>query len=47
MPEPRKGESKNEFITRCIGSKQMNDEFPDQDQRAAVCYKYWENRNKE
>ena len=39
--EPRLGESENEFISRCMGSSEMNSEFPDEDQRAAVCYAYW------
>jgi hypothetical protein len=41
--EPRLGEGENEFISRCMGSGQMNSEFPDEDQRAAVCYAYWRN----
>ena len=37
-------ESEDEFISRCMGDSKMNSEFPDQDQRAAVCYSYWQNR---
>lgn len=36
------GETKDEFVSRCMGSKKMNDEFPDQAQRAAVCYSKWD-----
>ena len=36
-------ESEDEFISRCMGDSKMNSEFPDQDQRAAVCYSYWSN----
>lgn len=40
LPKPS-GESENEFISRCMGDDQMVKEFPDQDQRAAVCYAQW------
>lgn len=38
--EPRSGESEDEFIGRCMS--QLDTEFPDQDQRLAVCYNYWQ-----
>jgi hypothetical protein len=38
--EPRAGESEEEFIGRCMS--ELSNEFPDQDQRVAVCYSYWE-----
>jgi hypothetical protein len=38
LPTPSKGEDQQDFISRCMGNKGMNDEFPDKDQRAAVCY---------
>ena len=40
LPKPS-GESEDEFISRCMGDDQMVKEFPDQDQRAAVCYAQW------
>lgn len=45
MPNPNKGEPKDKFISRCMGSDKMNKEFPRQDQRAAVCYSYWEKKD--
>ena len=42
---PNSGEEESEFISRCIGDNQMNSEFPDVDQRTAVCYSYWERKD--
>jgi len=38
--QPTAGESEDEFIGRCMSA--LESEFPDQDQRLAVCYNYWE-----
>ena len=38
IPTPRKNESSDAFISRCMGDDVMNREYPDQKQRAAVCY---------
>jgi len=45
MPDPRKGEKEDDYISRCVGNKDMNDEFPDQKQRLAVCYSKWERKD--
>lgn len=45
MPKPSKGEEKQKFISRCMGHDDM--QRYDQDQRAAICYSYWEKRNKD
>jgi len=37
---PSAGETEEEFIGRCMSS--LDTEFPDPDQRLAVCYSYWE-----
>ena len=37
MPKPADGESKKDFLSRCMGDEMMNSEFPDNDQRYAVC----------
>ena len=37
--KPSIGETQDEFISRCMGD--LNAEFPDEEQRAAVCYSYW------
>jgi len=39
IPTPREGEEQKEFIGRCM--KAMNEEFPDNKQRNAVCYSTW------
>lgn len=42
MPTRKEGESKKEFVSRCMGDSKMNEEFPESDQRYAVCNKYAE-----
>jgi hypothetical protein len=37
MPNKRPNESREDFLTRCMGDSQMNKEFPDNEQRYAVC----------
>jgi hypothetical protein len=41
IPKPRKGEEKQDFISRCMGNETMLDDYPDNKQRAAVCYASW------
>ena len=41
IPKPKKGETKEKFISRCMGSSVMNTEFPNDKQRAGVCYTQW------
>jgi len=43
LPTPS-GETEDEFIGRCMGDPTMNKEFPDQDQRYAVCYSQWKGK---
>jgi len=47
MPKPKTKETKDDYMGRCMGSKKMNAEFPRNDQRAAVCYSYWDKGLKE
>lgn len=47
MPTPKKNETKDDFIGRCISYPDMNKEFPDKSQRAAVCYSKWDKHLKE
>ena len=44
VPEPKKGESKDDFIDRCMGDDKMVDEY-DNDQRYAICINKWEEKN--
>lgn len=45
MPTPQKDEEKDSFITRCMGSPEMELEFPDQKQRFAVCNSMWDHKD--
>ena len=42
IPQPNKRENKQEFVIRCMGDDTMNKEFPDTDQRLAVCSSTYE-----
>jgi hypothetical protein len=37
MPNKRPNESREDFLTRCMSDSEMNKEFPDNEQRYAVC----------
>ena len=41
VPAPAQGESKQEYISRCMGDEEMVGSFPDEKQRAAVCESRW------
>lgn len=42
--KPNKGEGKTDYISRCMGDSTMNNEYPDEAQRSAICYAYWDNK---
>ena len=42
LPAPNQGENRAEFISRCMGSDVMGTEYPDRDQRLAVCSSQWD-----
>jgi len=44
LPRPKKSESKDDFIERCMGNETMNKEYPDSDQRYAVCLTQWDKK---
>jgi hypothetical protein len=46
IPSPNENEKEREFISRCMGDKVMNKDYPDQKQRAAICYTKWKNKDK-
>lgn len=46
MPSPRKGETKQAFVSRCMGDSEARRTFKDRKQRAAFCYSQWENKDK-
>lgn len=37
LPKPEMGETTEEFISRCMSDEKLNEEFPDTEQRLAVC----------
>jgi hypothetical protein len=45
IPNPKKSEEQSDFVSRCMGDETMNKEFPDQKQRAAVCYSQFKKAN--
>lgn len=44
IPTPNDGESEDDFISRCMGNDAMVEDYPDNDQRAAVCYSQYSER---
>jgi len=42
MPQPNVNELKDDFISRCMGDEEALNDFPDNDQRYAVCNSLWE-----
>lgn len=44
LPKPNKDEEKQEFLQRCMNNKTTKKEFPDNDQRIAVCEKIWDEK---
>ncbi len=45
LPKPKKGESKNDFVSRCLGSEAIKEFGKENKQRVAVCESQWERRN--
>ena len=41
MPTPRAGETRTEWIKRCMGDAEQSRDFPEMDQRFAVCNSKW------
>ena len=45
---PSSGESQDDFINRCMSNDTMQSEFPEQDQRVAICFDTWrDSKNKQ
>lgn len=44
IPDPRANEKKETYISRCMEhiTCYEKDEYPDQKQRAAICYSTWD-----
>jgi hypothetical protein len=46
LPSPKNKEKEQEFVSRCMGDTTMNKEYPDQKQRAAICYSQYKRAKK-
>jgi hypothetical protein len=44
LPTPNTDESKNEFLARCMSDAKTQSEFPDSQQRIAVCIAQYDNK---
>lgn len=45
LPKPMSAESKDEFMSRCMSDEMMIGEYPNHDQKAAVCLSQWGSRS--
>lgn len=45
IPTPRDDEDESEFIDRCMADEVMNEDFPDESQRRAVCQSQWDKKD--
>lgn len=45
MPMPQADEDEAAFMERCMGNQTMLDDFPENDQRSAVCMSLWDDTN--
>jgi hypothetical protein len=46
LPTPKKNQEEDSFIASCMGSETMNKEYPNQKQRAAICYSQYNRKKK-
>jgi len=46
MPKPKTGESKDDFLGRCMGDDVMVEDYSDNDQRYTVCNDLWDKEKK-
>lgn len=47
IPTPNKDEKKDDFVARCMGNSTMVKEYPDEDQRYAVCISKWNDKKED
>jgi len=43
LPKPKKNESQDDFMDRCMSDKVMKEDYEDEKQRYAVCQTQWDN----
>ena len=44
LPKPKKNEKEDDFLTRCMEDDVMNEEYPDEKQRYAICQSLWDEK---
>jgi H+/Cl- antiporter ClcA len=44
IPSPKNQEKQSDFISRCVSTPVMVKDFPNEQQRLAVCYLQWKNK---
>lgn len=44
--KPKENEEKDEFLKRCMSDDTMNEEYPDEKQRYAICNQIWNDKDK-
>lgn len=44
LPKPRPAESRDDFLSRCMGNSTMVTDFPNNRQRYAVCIGLWDKK---
>lgn len=47
LPTPKNGETKEEFMSRCMEATMKSGEFENEEQCSAVCYNKWEDAEPE
>ncbi len=47
LPKPNRNEDRESFMQRCMANDTMNSEYPDEEQRAAVCSRQYEGKSKD
>ena len=46
MPKPKAGEDKEKFLQRCMSDEVMVSEYPEEEQRYAICNDLWDKRKR-
>lgn len=41
LPTPNSGEQQDHFVSRCMSDEEAMEDFPDREQRLAVCFRQW------
>ena len=45
IPIPKASEEMDDFIARCMSNETMNKEFPNEEQRLAICAVQWSRKS--